>query len=397
MESATGSWRVSIDSLPAILHEAIFLRDAVGLVVESSVEIPPRLRGGIPDYSGHFSLEWRTSSGLRWALWWSELVRWSVTPQLVSLLSDPTTARGKFTESYSSPAPLFLTEDRDAFTTAELDRVRGLATQWITSQRNELRESRKPSLLPLSDSESLGSVARGTAAQLGAPIDAMKAVVVTLALSGEWSHKPIEGALLCSEDTMENEAIFAPLLAETFVSGFYRRGVVDLPGRPTLTVPPYSILDSALPIAEKPDINLRLEGAYIFRGGFELEISRSDESTGPTPLPYGRQGQPSDPEHFPNHFSGLEVVVRIEHESADVQTHDGSTAIPNRFWRRGRGPNTLWYSVRVVTPEGELLTSPRGHVTVVVTWPECGIDHRQVEFDLKELDGDEQTDRRRAW
>ena len=399
MESATGSWRVSVNSMPAILHEAIFLRDAVGLAVESSVEIPPRLRGGIPDYSGHFSLEWRTSSGVRWALWWSELVRWSVTPQLVSLLSDPMTSRGKITDNYSSPAPLFLTEDRDAFVAAELDHVRDLATQWIASLRNELRESKKPSPLSLSDSERLGSVARGTAAQLGAPIETMKAVVVTLAVRGEWSHQPIEGVLLCSEDTMENEAIFAPLLAETFVSGLYRREVVDLPGRPTLTVPPYSILDSALPIAGRPGINLRLEGAYIIPGGFELEISRSDESTGPTPLPYGRQGQPRDPEHFPNHFSGLEVVVRIDRERADVHTQDGNpiTAILNRFWRRGRGPNTLWYSVRVESPEGELLTAPRGHVTVVATWPECGIDHRQVEFDLKELGGDEQTDRRSAW
>ncbi len=367
MESVPGSWRVCVDPKPAVLHEAIFLRDAVGLVVESSAAIPPRLRTRVPDYSGNFTLEWRTSAGVRWALWWwSELVRWSLMPQLASLLSDSMTTHGEITANYSSAPPSFLMEDQDASTATELDRVRDLATQWTTSLRNELRETQKPSLRTLSDSQSFGYIARGTAARFGTPLEAMKAVVVTLAVSGEWWHQPFEGVLLCSEDTKENEVNFAPLLAETFVSGLYRRKVIDLPDRPAPDSVPYSILDLPLPIADRPGITLCLEGVYKIHGGFELEISRSDESTGPIPLPYGRQGQPSDPEHFPNHFNGFEVAVRIELKTADTkaQGRNACTAILNRFWRRGRGPNPLWYSVRVETASGKLLNSPR--------WPRDG-------------------------
>lgn len=402
MENAPGSWRVSFDPRPILLHEALFVRDAAVLHVEPNSEIPPRLRGDVPDHSSHFSPDWRTSAGMRWTSWWHEVVRHVALPRLDSLLSDSALTRRPPGEYSFSAPPTFPVGNPEEFSATELDHVQGLAAQWSSTLRAELLETRGASIFTLGDNERIGSIAREVAARLDAPLDAMKAVIMTLNVRGEWSHRPLGGVLLCSESAMENEVLFASLLADAFVSGLDRQEEIKLPHRPAPSPAFRSILDSSLLIADGQGITLRLEGVYLRPQGegFEIELSRSEESTGPPPRPYGRQGQPSDPERFLNHFSGIEVDVRFETES-----HDGnnspvrpvSIAILNRFWRRGSGPNTLWFWVRVESPPGDILKSPRGYVTITTTWPECDIDHCSVELELTESDPGEEFNRRSAW
>jgi len=404
VESIPGSWRVSVDPRPAVLHEAIFVRDAAGLVVELTSEIPPRLRGDVPDLSSDFSIDWRSSAGVRWTSWWHELVRWSALSQLVYVLSDSAFTLGRPPGgSYPySPPPRFPARDqKDDSSRTELQRVCEVATQWSSTLRTELRGAQGPSLITLSDNERIGSIAKETAVRHGVPLEAMKAVILTLAVTDEWSHRPLQGVLLCSESVMEDEVLFASLLADTFLSGLDRQEKITLPDPPAPSPSLRSVLDSPLPIADGRGVTLRLEGAYLSPGGFELEISRSEESTGPLPRPYpSGQGQSIDPEHLPNHFSGLEVDVRFEPESPDEDNSPkriDSIAFLDRFWRRGCGPNTLWFWVHVESPSGNILKSPRGHVTITTTWPECEIDHRSVVFELKESDSDKEINRRTAW
>ena len=251
MESGPGSWRVSVDPRPTLLHEALFVRDAAGLLVESTSEIPARLRGDIPDRSGYFSMDWRASAGVRWTSWWHELVRWAALPRLVSLLSDSAfTRRPPGEYSFSAPPPFPVGDQEDESSVTELQRVLELAAQWSPTLRTELRGTRGPSLFTLGESERIGSIARETAARLGVPLEAMRAVILTLAVSGEWSHRPLEGVLLCSESAMENEDLFATLLADTFVTGLYRQERFTLPDRPAPSPAFRSILDSPLLIAD---------------------------------------------------------------------------------------------------------------------------------------------------
>lgn len=402
MENVPGSWRVSVDPRPPLLHEALFVRDALALHVGHSSEIPPRLQGDVPDHSSHFSPDWRTSVGMRWASWWHEIVRYVALPRLVSLQSDHALTRRPLGELAFAAPPTFPVGDPDQFSVTEYDRVQALAAQWSSALRTQLPEDRGPSLFTPGDSERVGSIASEVGARLNAPLDAMKAVIVTLDVSGEWSHRPIAGVLLCSESVMENEVLFASLLGDTFASGLDRQEEVALPHRPAPSPAFRSILDSSLLIADGQGITLRLEGVYLRPQGegFEIELSRSEESTGPPHRPYGRQGQPSDPEGFPDHFSGLEVEVRFETESRygnNSPDRPASIAILSRFWRRGIGPNTLWFWIRVESPPGKILRPPRGHVTITATWPECEIDHCSVEFELIESDPGKEYDRRAAW
>ncbi len=402
MENISGSWRVAVDQKSLVLHEALFIRDAAGLPVEFTSEIPARLQGNVPDISSDFSLEWRARASERWTLWWHELVRWVALAQLVPMLSDSAFALGRPPDRYPhSPPPSFPMGDDDESPAEKLESVRRMANQWRSTLRAELHTPRGLPSLIMSDSEQIGTIAEETAIRLGVPLESMRAVILTLAVIGDWSHRPLEGVLLCSEGVMENEALFETLLADTFISGLDRKEKITLPDRPA-SIPAFlSILDSSLLIAEEQNFTLRLEGAYVDpRGSLELEISRSEESTGPSPVPYGCQGQPSDPERFTNHFSGLEVDVHFEPEFVDKNNPPESPAtiaVVNRFWRRGSGPNTLWLSVRVESPKGNIVKATRGHVTLTVSWPEGGIDHRSIDFELKESDPDENVNHRQAW
>src|SRR5664280_1991896 len=133
MESVPGSWRVSFDQRPPVLHEALFVRDALALSVENSSEIPPRLRGDVPDHSSHFSPDWRTSVGMRWASWWHEIVCYVALPQLVSLLSGHALTRRPPGElAFAAPSPFPMGEP-DEFSSTEFDRVRALAAQWSSA------------------------------------------------------------------------------------------------------------------------------------------------------------------------------------------------------------------------------------------------------------------------
>jgi len=402
MESVPGSWRVSLDPRPSSLHEALFVRDALALRVEDSLEIPPRLRGDVPDHSSHFSPDWRTSVGMRWASWWHEIVCYVALPQLASLLSDQALTRRPPGELAFAGAPPFPVGEPDEFPATEYDRVRALAAQWSSALPTHRPEGRGTSQFTQGDSERVGTIASDVGARLDVPLNAMRAVIITLDVKREWSHRPLAGVLLCSESVMESEVLFASLLADTFASGLDRQGEVELPHRPAPGPAFRSILDSSLLIADGHGVTLRLEGVYLRPQGegFEIELSRSEETAGPPPRPYGRQGQPSDPEGFPDHFSGLEVEVRFETESRygnSAPNRPASIAILNRFWRRGSGPNTLWFWIRVESPPGKILRSPRGRATITATWPECEIDHSSVEIELIESDPGEESNRRVAW
>lgn len=379
-------WRVVFNPRPALLEQALFVRDATGLPVECNSEIPPRLRDDVPDHSSYFSPHWRALAGVRWTSWWHALVRYGTADQLVSLefdsASTPRRQHGGG-DSRSAPPP-FPRVDQEPSSTAAIDRVLELAAQWSSSRRTILLRTRPPSLVTPLEHERISSIASETAARLGVPLGTMRAVVQTLSVSGEWSSRPLAGVLLCSESVLENESLFASLLADTFISGLDRQPIADPAGLSTQRPALRSVLDSPLLIADAGEMTLRLEGVYSSTGGFELELSRSGESTGPSPRPYPRgQGQSIDPQGFLDHFSGLEVDVRVESESLDEDNSPqgpANSAAVNRFWRPGRGPNTLWLWVGV--------DSPRGYVMITTTWPECQIHQRTVKFELRQSDTD---------
>ena len=90
-------------------------------------------------------------------------------------------------------------------------------------------------------------------------------------------------------------------------------------------------------------------------------------------------------QHVHHFLRASEVEVRFASELLDkkMSLATQSSTFINRFWRPGRGPDTLWLWVRVESPFGQVMMSNRGIVTVTATWPAYQIDRRSVEFEMK--------------
>lgn len=52
----------------------------------------------------------------------------------------------------------------------------------------------------------------------------LNAGVISLAVEGTWSSFPRPGVLLCSENVLKEDALFAPLLRDTFTQGLALAG-----------------------------------------------------------------------------------------------------------------------------------------------------------------------------
>jgi hypothetical protein len=379
------SWRVIFDPRPALLEQVLFVRDATGVAIEPDPEIPPRLRDEVPDHSSYFSPHWRASAGVSWRSWWQAVVRYEAARQLAFIEPDPPLASAhQFgSGSWGAVPPRFPEMGQDASSAVAIDRVLELAMRWSRS-RNPLPFGTRPaSRIALHEQERFSVIASETAVRLGVALGKMRAVVLTLSVSGDWSSGPLDGVLLCSESVLEDERQFAPLLADTFEAGM---SGLTLQRTVTHRVPSTqsSILISPLLIADGGDVTLRLDGVYLAPGGFELEISRNGDSAHLQPRPYPTgQGQTRDPESLLDHFAGLEVHVHVDAGSLGAErSPQGPTlgAAVNRFWRPGRGPTTLWLWVSADSPEA--------HVTIITRWPGSEIDLRPVEFDLRRSDTD---------
>jgi len=282
--------------------------------------------------------------------------------------------------------PMYLVGELDESSMVALDRIFELASQWSATLRTNVGASRPPTLVSSDMHNRFSSIASETATQLGVSTGAMKAAILTLAVSGKWSRRPIAGVLLCSESVLEDDGQFAGLLADTFISGLNPQVVEALLERPAERSAARSVLDSPLLIARVGEMTLRLEGVYVRQGGFELELSRNGDLTGIPPRPYSKiEGLPSDPEGSLNHFDGLELEVRFTSELLDEKksVSTQSSTFVNRFWRPGRSPDTLWLWVRVESPLGQVMMSNRGIVTVTATWPESQIYRCSVEFEMR--------------
>jgi hypothetical protein len=387
MERGADSWRVIFDPLSIPLHQALFVRDTAGLEIESKAEVPPRLRGDLPDCRDYLSSDLRVGAGLRWISWWHELVHSVAARQQISLSanSGPLPQQLPFGMSGILP-PMYLDGELDESSMVALDRIFELASQWSATLRTNVGASRPPTLVSSDMHNRFSSIASETATQLGVSTGAMKAAILTLAVSGKWSRRPIAGVLLCSESVLEDDGQFAGLLADTFISGLNPQVVEALLERPAERSAARSVLDSPLLIARVGEMTLRLEGVYVRQGGFELELSRNGDLTGIPPRPYSKiEGLPSDPEGSLNHFDGLELEVRFTSELLDEKksVSTQSSTFVNRFWRPGRSPDTLWLWVRVESPLGQVMMSNRGIVTVTATWPESQIYRCSVEFEMR--------------
>jgi hypothetical protein len=211
------SWRFAegIEQLP---NTALFVRDAVGLVVPAGPTIPPRLAGPLPDRSQVLAPEVRSEAGRQWATWWQAILTHEARMQRGDHGADrPAWLRGLADDLHL----IVDTTDFAALSDRPVlrDAVRATFVEgcrWTDDQRSAWLP---PARGPLFGWEMTRDVAEEVAARRGVGLDAVRACAVVLMVEGTWWRHFAPGVVLCSLSATQDPKIARTALQEAFESG----------------------------------------------------------------------------------------------------------------------------------------------------------------------------------
>jgi hypothetical protein len=202
------------------LHLALYARDAAGLLVAPSADIPPRLAGDPPASYGIAQVDQRALAGRQWRTWWARLLRYVV--------SD---AHRRWTEDFGDLDELLLTMRRDheaVFdppdfqTMADMPALRVVVAatfsaglEWMSRRARPAAQGPGHGAFPW---EEVRNAAEGAAAERGVPLSEIKAAVHVLDVEGLWSYLAAPGCAICSSPTADSPDAARRLLSEVFGS-----------------------------------------------------------------------------------------------------------------------------------------------------------------------------------
>jgi hypothetical protein len=218
----SSSWQFGHGDM-GYLHTALFVRDAAGLPVPPSADIPPRLARDVPDYAGLLPPGQRAPAGKQWAIWWRRLVRQaviearrSVTPLPAGAAADDVEVRNWYRfagrkDVFDPPDFKTLAPPLQSAVTATFESSLG----WSGYEPSGAEPERFA--WPL-----VRDAAESTAADLGIPVGDVKGYADVLEVRGLWSYLAGPGCALCSAGVARNPSAAAGLLRELFSSGHGR-------------------------------------------------------------------------------------------------------------------------------------------------------------------------------
>ena len=218
-KAGSPSWRF-VEDEAQFLHLALFVRDATGLAVERSDDIPPRLAGNLPGQAGVLTEAERGTAAGQWALWWRRLLaqaaRESERERTTAGDLDPL---ARVQAIYAGREEVF---DPPRFgSLADLPQLRPVAGAvfahadrwWSTRERTVPQESGAFAW------ELVRDAAEDTAAELGISIGDVTAGVYVLDVEGSWSYLAAPGCALCSVAVAVDPPAARQLLHDVFTTG----------------------------------------------------------------------------------------------------------------------------------------------------------------------------------
>lgn len=188
------SWRFA-ESVPQLLHAALYIRDAVGLAVPAQPELPPPLDADVPDHSGVLTAEERAIAGADWPGWWRELVGQQLHAERPAGPDDQSWAQQRMAAMLlvSDPPDFETLADRPALRKA----VRAVffeGCQWADG----VGQAPEQSPGPLFSWELTRDVAEEVAFDRGIDLGTIDGRLLALKVRGQWWQLIEPGGLLCS-------------------------------------------------------------------------------------------------------------------------------------------------------------------------------------------------------
>jgi hypothetical protein len=206
------SWHVSIED-EQTTHAVLFVRDACGLTPDDDPVVPPRLVGEVPDLGSSMTRSDRTRASAAWTDWWRRVAEFEGAKELGEITEGATRedALRRLTAAY---AAVFDPPDFECLAAWPT-----LQSMSRTTCQQALRWHRH-SATPIPPDHARWLVTKAVAEEACAAFHVspsrLNAAVIALAVEGTWWNFPQPGVLLCSQEVLNEDGLFAPLLRETF-------------------------------------------------------------------------------------------------------------------------------------------------------------------------------------
>jgi hypothetical protein len=221
----TASWRFGHGDM-GYLHTALFVRDAAGLPVAPSADIPPRLEGDVSDCADVLPPSERAAAGQQWVAWWHRLVgqaareaRQSWTPLPANTGPDDLEARIRHRfagrQDVFDPPGFGSLADMQALQSAAISTFE-VSRGWSHSQQGCAGQLERFGWPLVRDA------AESAAADLGIPVGDVRGYANVLEVEGLWSYLAGPGCALCSAAVACDPSAASRLLREIFSSGHGR-------------------------------------------------------------------------------------------------------------------------------------------------------------------------------
>jgi hypothetical protein len=217
--SRSASWHFR-EADSQFLHVAIYARDAAGLHVPPSADMPPHLAGELPSYNGLAPVRQQILAGQQWRTWWDRLLRHVVSDATIhgtedyANLDEMLETMRRDLEDVFDPPDFRALSDLPALRQVVASRF-GPGLEWLNRRPGPEAHSATHGAFAW---EAVRDAAEEAAAERGVPLSELKAVVHVLDVEDLWSYLLAPGCALCSSAMAASSDAAIPFLREVFAS-----------------------------------------------------------------------------------------------------------------------------------------------------------------------------------
>jgi hypothetical protein len=215
--AGSSSWRFEEDNAQ-FLHIGLFVRDATGLTVPPSADIPPRLAADVPDLSAVLPASERAAAAAQWVIWWRRLLGHAVHEvrrrgqEHGQDVMTRVRAMAEREQEILDPPEFWSLADMQPLRSAVVATFDDAVT-WTSGPEWSGQQQHGVFAAPL-----IRDTAQSTAAELAIPVGDMDAVVHVLDVPGSWSHLAGPGCGICSVMVPDDPQAARLLLHDLFAS-----------------------------------------------------------------------------------------------------------------------------------------------------------------------------------
>jgi hypothetical protein len=195
-----------------LAETALFVRDAVGLLVPVAADLPPELNGPVADLSGVLNDRDRADASVQWVSWWRQILE--VEFGVKRGPSQP--AEGRRTSEVL--AAVRTVSDPPEFTAlAHVPQLRA-AVRASFDDVSRWQRRRVSRLEAGSGGDVVKQAVDDVAFDRGVPVEALSGALVVLPVAGLWWRRIAPGQVLCSEAATSSPKTNYQVVYEVFAS-----------------------------------------------------------------------------------------------------------------------------------------------------------------------------------